>query len=103
MHAAFGKLGSGAPWVLGGVAALLVIVLALTFFIRIQVQPTDLLLPGLAVALIAITFMAANAKLLPGAAQSASVANALPGDIAGGETVERTSAFPESPAAQPSL
>jgi hypothetical protein len=103
MHAVFSKVGSGAPWVLGGIAALLVIVLALTFFIRIQVQPTDLLLPGLAVALIAITFMAANAKLLPGAAQSASVANSLPGDIAGGETVERVSAFPESPAAQPSI
>jgi hypothetical protein len=100
---ALGKAGSGAPWALGGVAALLIAVLALTFFVRIQVQPTDLLLPGLAVALIAIAFMAANAKLLPAARQSASVAGALQGDIAGGDSTERVSAFPEAPAAQPSI
>lgn len=101
---AMGEAGSGASWVLGGIAALLIVVLALTFFIRIQVQPTDLLLPGIAVALVAITFMAANAKLLPAArSQSASVAGALSGDIAGGDAAERVSAFPEAPAAQPSL
>jgi hypothetical protein len=100
---AFSEADSGASWLLGGVAALLMMVLALTFFVRIQVQPTDLLLPGLAVALIAITFMAANAKFLPSTTQSASVAGSLPGDIAGGDAVERVSAFPEAPAAQPAL
>ena len=96
-------LGSGAPWVLAGVAALLALVIALTFFVRIQVQPTDLLLPGLAVALIALTFIAANATLLPGASQSASVANFSPGDIAGGISTERATPPREAPIAEPSL
>ncbi len=88
----------GASWVLAGIAMLLITVLALTFFIRIQVQPTDLLLPGLAVALIAVTLIGANAKLLPAATQSASVVAADSGDIAGGIATERVSAFPDAPA-----
>jgi hypothetical protein len=74
-----------------------VTVLALTFFIRIQVQPTDLLLPGLAVALVAITLLAANARFLPAATQTASVATPYMGDIGAGVAVERASvAFPEA-------
>ena len=95
--------GPVASWALAGIAAFLAVILALTFFVRIQVQPTDLLKPGLAVALVAITFLAANARLLPAATQSASVASSLPGDIAGGVATERVSAFPESPAAEPSI
>ncbi len=86
-----------ATWILMGIALLLVVVLALTFFIRIQVQPTDLLLPGAAVALVVITLLAANAKFLPTATQSASVAGSM-GELSGGVTTERMhSAFPESP------
>lgn len=95
---AFGEAPRGASWLLAGVAALLITVLALTFFVRIQVQPTDLLLPGLAVALIAVTFMAANTKLLSSTTQSASVASHDAGDIASGSAIERMSAFPEAPA-----
>lgn len=95
---ALSEAPQGASWLLASIAMLLVAVLALTFFVRIQVQPTDLLLPGLAVALIALTFVAANAKLLPAATQSASVAGAGRGDIAGGDATERVSAFPEAPA-----
>lgn len=88
---AFSKADSGASWVLGVIAALLITVLALTFFVRIQVQPTDLLLPGLAVALIAITLLAANAKFLPSATQGASVAASAAGDIGGGDATVRIS------------
>ncbi len=97
-----GKLFSDAPkgasWALAGVTMLLITVLALTFLIRIQVQPTDLLLPGAAVALVAITLMAGNAMFLPGTMQTASVAGSGGGDIAGGIATERVSAFPEAPA-----
>lgn len=95
---AFSEAPRGASWMLAGIALLLITVLALTFFVRIQVQPTDLLLPGLAVALIAITFMAANAKFLPAVTQTASVANAAAGDIGAGISIERVTAFPEASA-----
>jgi hypothetical protein len=88
----------GASWVLAGIAMLLITVLALTFFIRIQVQPTDLLLPGLAVALIAVTLIGVNAKFLPQATQSASVVLSGTGDIGEGVSIERVSAFPETQA-----
>lgn len=94
---AFSEAPEGASWVLAGVTLLLVVVLALTFFIRIQVQPTDLLLPGMAVALIAVTFMAANSVYLSTGVQSASVADSGPGDIGIGiSTVGQVSAFPEA-------
>ncbi len=96
---AFSEAPQGASWVLAGIAMLLIVVLALTFFIRIQVQPTDLLLPGLAVALIAVTLLGANAKFLPAVTQTASVASFDAGDIAGGVSIERMRvAFPEAPA-----
>lgn len=80
---------TGASWVLGGIAALLITVLALTFVIRIQVQPTDLLLPGLAVALVAVALMGANAKFLP-SSQSASVGAALgQGEVGEAAAVQR--------------
>ncbi len=94
---AFDGAGENATWMLAGIAGLLTTVLALTFFIRIQVQPTDLLLPGLAVALVAITLLAANARFLPAATQTASVAAPYMGDIGAGVAVERASvAFPEA-------
>lgn len=88
-----------ATWGLAIVAGLLMAVLALTFFIRIQVQPTDLLVPGIAVALVAMLFLGANAALLPGgASQSASVAGSGQGDVGSGASVERVQvAFPEHP------
>jgi len=87
-----------ASWALGGVAAVLVVVLLLTFFVRIQVQPTDLLVPGLAVALVAIVCLSANAKFLPAnSTQSASVAQ-LTGDITEAAATQRVQvSFPQSP------
>ena len=50
--------------VLASVALVLTIALAATFFIRIQVQPVDLLLGGAVVASFALVLIGANAKLL---------------------------------------
>jgi hypothetical protein len=87
-----------ASWALGLTTGLLAVVIALTFFIRIQVQPTDLLAPGFAVLLIALTFMAANARFLPGAQQSASVGAAGQGEVGEAAAVGQLNAFPEAPA-----
>ena len=94
---AFEDAPRGASAILAGIAMLLITVLALTFFIHIQVQPKDLLLPGLAVALVAVTLLGVNAKFLPAATQTASVADFVAGDIAAGVATERVSAFPEHP------
>ena len=48
------------PWILAGVAALLLIGLALAFFIHMQVQATEMLMGGAVVAVIALTFVALN-------------------------------------------
>jgi len=90
----FKNLGSGAYWALAGVAALLGVVIALTFFIRIQVQPTDLLVPAAAVMLVAVTLIGANAKFLPSTSLSASAALASPGDIGEAAAVERVIVSP---------
>ncbi|HEY4502080.1 MAG TPA: CAP domain-containing protein [Candidatus Paceibacterota bacterium] len=90
---------AGASAALLGLAALLVVILALTFFIRIQVQPTDLLLPGAAVALVVVALISANAAFLSAQMQSASVVLSQGGDIAEGISVERVRVtFPEAPA-----
>lgn len=86
---AFSSAGAGAYWALLGVAVLLAVVIALTFFIRIQVQPTDLLVPATAVLLVAVTLLGANARLLPGAALSASAVLSAPGDIGEGAATQR--------------
>jgi hypothetical protein len=95
---AFSESRNAGTWALGVTAALLLTVLALTFFIRIQVQPTDLILPGLAVAMVALTLMAANAKFLPtNGTQSASVAQSQ-GDIGDAASVQAVNvAFPQAP------
>jgi hypothetical protein len=94
----FGDSRTGAAWALALVASLLVVVIALTFFIRIQVQPTDLLVPAAAVALVAITLIGVNAKFLPDTqSQSASVVQSVGGDIGQGVSTERVRvAFPEA-------
>ncbi len=49
-------------WVLGAVVSLLVVGLALTFFVHIQIQPTEMLISGAVVAVIALSFIALNAQ-----------------------------------------
>ncbi|MDB5225502.1 MAG: hypothetical protein JWL87_454 [Candidatus Adlerbacteria bacterium] len=96
----FTESGPAASWILATIAAVLITVLALTFFIRIQVQPTDLLLPGIAAALAVVLLLGANSKFLPAmTSQSASVSlSASEGDVGEAAAVERANiAFPEHP------
>jgi len=59
-------------WVFGGIAALLVLLIGTAFFFHIQVQATHLLLPGVAVAGIAVFFLLFNGALLPSSASQAA-------------------------------
>jgi hypothetical protein len=52
-------------WILGGIAALLVFLVGLTFLFHIQLQARDLLLPGVAVASVALFLFAFNVSVLP--------------------------------------
>ncbi len=69
-----------AMWLIGGIALLLVMALMLAFFIHLQVQPTDMLMGGATVALIAISLFTLNKYYLPDSLtptnQSASVSMA---------------------------
>ena len=67
-------------FILGGVLALLALALAVAFFHCIQIQAHDLLLPGAAVAMVALTLMIINARVPSEVihdSQAASVANAI--------------------------
>jgi hypothetical protein len=68
-------------WVLGAVASLLVLGLALTFFVHIQIQPTDMLVSGAVVAAVAIALLALNSYVPTSAptTQAAAVFGAMPG------------------------
>jgi hypothetical protein len=83
---------SSSAWILGAIAALLVLVLGLTFVMHLQVQPTDLLLPATAVAGIAIFFLFFNGAYLGVSSQSAAALDAGQGGVVistSGASVER--------------
>lgn len=68
--------------ILGAVAMILIIGLALAFFIHIQIQPTDMLVSGAVVAAVAILFFALNSSV-PSTLQStqaAAVFGAMPSE-----------------------
>lgn len=69
-------------WILAGIATLLVIGIALAFFIHIQVQATEMLVGGAVVAVIALSLLFLNSKTpfnVPlNTTQSASVFGAMP-------------------------
>jgi uncharacterized protein YkwD len=76
------KLGTepsqSALYVLGGVAAVLIMLVGMTFSMHIQVQPTEMLAGGAVVAGIALGFLAINMTLLnpaPSPAQTATIFN----------------------------
>jgi uncharacterized protein YkwD len=79
-------------YILAGISSLLVLLLALAFFIHIEIQPTEMLLGGALVVVIAFFFIVLNSHIpLPTATvQSASVFEANPGGIIGsdGATIE---------------
>jgi hypothetical protein len=83
--------------VLGGVAAVLLLGLALTFFIHIQIQPGDLLLKGSLLALFALFLIALNARVLLGPTryenQAASPALSLQNSVVISERGENTERF----------
>jgi hypothetical protein len=72
-----GNPRSTTAWILGGIAALIILLLGLTFVMHLQVQPTDLLLPGVAVAGIALFLLSFNTLMLGGASISASASAEL--------------------------
>ncbi len=82
-------------WVLAGIAMLMVVGLALTFFVHIQIQPTDMLIGGAVVAVMAISFIALNLQTPFGvtATQTAAVMGALPSQ---GGFIDSASAFAEA-------
>lgn len=51
-------------WVLGGIAVLMLVALALTFFVHLHVQPTEMLIGGGAVALFVVSLIAINTHFL---------------------------------------
>ncbi len=74
------------PWILGGVATLLLVLLALAFFIHIEVQSNEMVLGGGLIAVTAILFLVLNLKMPESGmdnAQSASVANIRAGVLVG--------------------
>jgi hypothetical protein len=78
--------GAAVFWILGGVAALLIIGLALALFVHIQIQATEMLVGGAVVAVIAVALLVLNTytPLGPasplGSTQTASVFGAMPTD-----------------------
>ena len=79
-----GKLASEpratTAWILGGITALLALALALSFFLHMQIQAHDLLVPGTVVAVVVLALLVINSSAFPGVihdGQAASVANAI--------------------------
>lgn len=92
-------------WVLGAVGLLLVVVLVLTFFIHPRIQPTNMLVSGVLVAALALSFVALDSHLseggtAPDGTQAAGVIEASrPGSVLIGQPAESTSyaLFPQAP------
>ncbi|MEK7612857.1 MAG: CAP domain-containing protein [Patescibacteria group bacterium] len=77
---------SAASWVLGSIAALLMVALAITFFFHIQLQHGRMLMGGAMVSLFALGLLAFNSNfLLNSTSQTASIINASP---AGGVVID---------------
>jgi CBS domain-containing protein len=74
-------------WIIGGVAALLVVLLGLAFFIHIEIQPGEMLAGGTVVALVALSLVGLNSLMYTSNhnAQSAAAVHALLPGVAVGE------------------
>ncbi len=75
-------------YVLGGVAAVLIMLVSMTFFIHIQVQPAEMLAGGSVVAVIALGFLALNLTILhsaPTNTQTATIFNSAGNAVLIGE------------------
>ncbi|MBC7836421.1 CAP domain-containing protein [Acetobacteraceae bacterium] len=81
---------SSAPWVVGGVATFLLVLLALAFFIHIEIQSHEMVLGGGLVVAMAILFLILNVQLpetVGNKNQSASVANIRANILVGEDAV----------------
>ncbi|MBP9710924.1 MAG: hypothetical protein KBD50_01530 [Candidatus Pacebacteria bacterium] len=79
---------SSALYVLGGVVSVLIMLLGVTFFAQIQIQPVEMLAGGSVVALIALSFLALNMTVMaptPELTQTASIFNAAGNSVLVGE------------------
>ncbi|TSC68230.1 MAG: stress protein [Parcubacteria group bacterium Gr01-1014_56] len=81
--------------ILAAVAMIMIVGLALTFFVHIQIQPTDMLIGGAVVAVIALSFLTLNMQtpFVPTSTQTAAVMGALPSQ---GGFIDSTSASIEA-------
>ncbi len=67
---AFAEPKATANWILGLCATVLVLVLCLTFFMHLHIQPTNMLLSGAFVALFALSLIGLNSRLGAGGGAS---------------------------------
>jgi hypothetical protein len=75
-------------WILGGIATLLLILVALAIFVHIEIQPTELLLGGAFVGAVAVSLFMLNASFSApstSASQAAAVAGSFERSILVGE------------------
>ena len=99
----FAEPRSTTAWILGSVAILLSIALALTFLVHIQIQPGDLLLRGSLLVFLALFLIAANGQILGGSGANQNQAAAIgangsetlsfSGDVVISERAESTERF----------
>ncbi len=71
--------GTTVAWIIGGIAALMILLLALAFFVHIEIQPADMLMSGAFVGIVAISFLMLNASVFGAGSgsQTAGVAGAV--------------------------
>ena len=99
----FANPQQSSAWVLGTIALLLTMLLILTFFMHVQIQPTNMLMNGALVAGLAMSLLMVNSRLAEGGSntnsQAAGVIEASrPGTVYIGQTADSTgySLFPHA-------
>lgn len=78
---------ASSAWVIGGIATFLLLLLALAFFVHIEIQPVEMLLGGAIVAAVAFSLMGINSAFYAAKqpSQSAAALNALAPAVLVGE------------------
>lgn len=63
----FGRMAldaqSATPWILGGIATLLMLAIVFAFFVHVQIQQPEMLFSGALVALFAVSLIVTNAQV----------------------------------------
>lgn len=80
---AFAEPLSVSNWILGLCATILIIALALTFFMHIHIQPGQMLMSGAFVALFALSLIGINSRLTMGAGPGGNSLAASPAEAGG--------------------